>query len=232
MLPVCAAALALLTNISRAEDPSPVRLAVIGDSTVCEWPADSGQCGWGQFIHEYYEDEVAVTNLARSGRSTKTFIREGRWEKTLEIQPDVILIQFGHNDSHAPDRPESTDSATDYPEYLRRYVREAREQDAMPIFVTPMVRRQFHEDGTMRDNLRPYAEAMISVGKELDVPVIDLHQSSWEIVEELGPERSPELANAPGDGTHFNEKGARLMAELVMQELSKIDSPLQPHLKQ
>jgi len=218
-------------DLAAVENTSQIRLAIIGDSTVCDWPADSGQCGWGQFIHEYYEDDVAVTNLARSGRSTKTFIREGRWKKTLELQPDVILIQFGHNDSHAPDRPESTDAGTDYQEYLRQYVRDAREQDAMPIFVTPMVRRQFHDDGTMRDILRPYAEAMISVGEELEVPVIDLHQSSWKIVEELGPERSPELANAPGDGTHFNEKGARLMAELVMDELAKIDSPLQPHLK-
>src|SRR5882724_4460385 len=111
---------------ARAADTTPVKIAVIGDSTVCEYPEDSPNRGWGHFIGEYFRDNVKIVNLAASGRSTKTFIGEGRWAKTLSEKPQFILIQFGHNDSHAKDRPEATDAATDYRDYLRRYVTEAR----------------------------------------------------------------------------------------------------------
>ncbi|MBN2316034.1 MAG: family 43 glycosylhydrolase, partial [Sedimentisphaerales bacterium] len=85
----------------------PLRLAIIGDSTVCEYPPNHACRGWGQYIQEYFKDTIRVINLAKSGRSTKTFINQGLWAKTLETKPDIVLIQFGHNDSHAPDRPES-----------------------------------------------------------------------------------------------------------------------------
>ena len=83
---------------------TPMRLAIIGDSTVCEYPPDHACRGWGHYIQDYFKDTVYVINLARSGRSTKTFIKEGLWSKTLDEKPDIILIQFGHNDSHSPDR--------------------------------------------------------------------------------------------------------------------------------
>ena len=105
----------------------PLRVVIVGDSTVCNYPENRPERGWGQFIQERFNDgAVIVTNLAASGRSTKTFIKEGRWQKALEQKPDYVLIQFGHNDSHAPERPESTDAATDYKDYLRRYVDESR----------------------------------------------------------------------------------------------------------
>jgi len=67
---------------------------------------------------------VAVSNLAAPGRSTKTFIQEGRWTKALAEKPDYIFIQFGHNDSHDPKNPEATDPATDYQQNLRRFIDE------------------------------------------------------------------------------------------------------------
>ena len=91
------------TALSVAEKP--LRLAIIGDSTVCEYPPDNACRGWGHYIQDYFKDTVRVINLACSGRSTKTFINEGLWTKTLEEKPDFLLIQFGHNDSHSPDRP-------------------------------------------------------------------------------------------------------------------------------
>src|SRR5262249_35809366 len=101
----------------------PVRIVIIGDSTVCDYPKTQPTRGWGQFIEERFkEGTVKVMNLAASGRSTKTFIQEGRWEKALLEKPDYVLIQFGHNDSHAPDHAEATDAGTDYKDYLRRYV--------------------------------------------------------------------------------------------------------------
>lgn len=207
---------------------TPLRIVLVGDSTVCEYPATRPDRGWGQFVEERFKDgAVKVLNLAASGRSTKTFIKEGRWKKALEEKPDCVLIQFGHNDSHAPDKPESTDAATDYKENLRRYIDESRAIGAMPILVTPMVRRTFGADGQLQDELQRYADAMKEVGAEKKVPVIDLHTSSKKLVEQLGPEASAEMANKQGDATHFNEKGARTMADLVMKEL-----PTAPKLKE
>ncbi|MEI9893390.1 MAG: rhamnogalacturonan acetylesterase [Chthoniobacter sp.] len=217
---------------ARAAGATPVKIAVIGDSTVCEYPADSPNRGWGHYIGESFrEDAVQIVNLAAGGRSTKTFIGEGRWTKTLAEKPQFILIQFGHNDSHAKDHPEATDAATDYREYLRRYVTEARAAGAVPVFITPMQRRNFRPDGTLEDILLPYAEAMKAIGAELHVPVVDLHAMSGELYLQLGPEKSLELANKPGDATHFGEKGARTMAELVMSKLPGAVPELKPLLK-
>lgn len=196
---------------------------IIGDSTVCDYPSNNPCRGWGHFIQGYLNDTVQVINLAKSGRSTKTFIKEGLWDRALKEKPDIILIQFGHNDSHGPGRPESTDAATDYRDYLRRYISEARAAGATPILITPMHRRTFDDAGKLTDILHPYADAMKAVAAELKVPVIDLHRASGQLFERLGPTGSAELANKPGDHTHFNEKGARAMAELVMKELSQLD---------
>jgi len=207
-----------------------LRLVIIGDSTVCNYPLNGPQRGWGQYIQEYFKTGVKVINLARSGRSTKTFIREGLWQKALAEKPDIILIQFGHNDSHAPANPEATSARTDYRDYLRRYIDDARAAGATPILVTPMVRRDFGPDDKLRDNLLAYAEAMKQVGLEKQVAVIDLHATSRALVESLGPKSSAELANKPGDNTHFNAKGAAAMARLVMQELPAADPALATHL--
>jgi lysophospholipase L1-like esterase len=210
---------AIFAAVAKSSGPSKLTIGIIGDSTVCDYPAEHACRGWGQFIGEHFKDGVRVVNLAASGRSTKTFIAEGRWKRTLAEKPDVVLIQFGHNDSHAKERPEATDAATDYRHFLRRYVDESRAASAIPIFVTPMYRRTFDADGKLTDILQPYADAMKAVAAEKKVALIDLHTSSGELFRRLGKEHCPELANAPTDFTHFNENGARAMAKLVMKDL-------------
>jgi lysophospholipase L1-like esterase len=229
-----AALMLALSPVAHAADEAvrPVRIVLIGDSTVCNYPATRPDRGWGQFIEERFkEGTVTVINLAAGGRSTKTFIGEGRWEKALQEKPDYVLIQFGHNDSHAPEKPESTNAATDYKEYLRRYIDESRTIGATPILVTPMVRRSFDAEGKITGNLLPYAQAMKEVGSEEKVAVIDLYTASKALAEKLGPEASAEMANKPGDATHFNEKGARAMADLVMKELPTAEPKLKEYLK-
>jgi lysophospholipase L1-like esterase len=217
----------------------PLRLVIIGDSTVCEYPPSRPERGWGQFIQERFNDgTVKVINLAASGRSTKTFIQERRWEKALGEKPDYVLIQFGHNDSHSPDKPEATDPATNYKDYLRQYIDESRAIGATPILVTSMVRRTFDADGKITDHQTPpardldlYANAMKEVGSEKKVAVIDLHASSKSLMNQLGPRESLTLANKKGDSTHFNEKGARAMADLVLQDLPAASPALAKDLK-
>ena len=216
------------TTVSAAQ--TTLRLAIIGDSTVCEYPPEHACRGWGQYIQHYFEDTVQVTNLARSGRSTKTFINEGLWARTLQTKPNIVLIQFGHNDSHAPDRPESTDAATDFRDYLRQYIDQARAAGATPILVTPVQRRTYISNGRLNNSLLPYADAMKAVAAEKKIDVIDLNASSGRLYEQLGSSANDVVANAPKDRTHFNEQGARMMAHLVMQELTQIESALAKEL--
>lgn len=216
--------------ITKSAEPAKLTIVIIGDSTVCDYPAEHACRGWGQFIAEHFKDSVRVANHAASGRSTKSFIAEGRWKRALGEKPDFVLIQFGHNDSHAKGRPEATDAAGDYRDFLRRYVDESRAANATPIFVTPMYRRTFNADGKLTDILQPYADAMKTVAAEKKVPVIDLHTSSGALFQKLGKEHCPELANAPADFTHFNENGARAMADLVMKELPGTDARLAAEL--
>lgn len=198
----------------------PLKVAIVGDSTMCEYAANRPDRGWGMFLKDAFRPgTVEVANFAKAGRSTKTFIKEKRWDKTLEWKPDFVFIQFGHNDSHEPDQPESADPTTEYPAFLRRYVEDCRKIGAYPVLITPMVRRNFHDDGTLEDDLMPYAKAMKAVAGEMKIPVIDLHASSFKLVESLGPKEAQKLANKPGDRTHFNEFGARSMLRLVLAEI-------------
>ena len=223
----CRAALILIllcvAQISDGADaPREVRIAVLGDSTVCEYPATSNIRGWGH---------LRVINLAKSGRSTKTFIKEGLWMKTLAEKPDFVLIQFGHNDSHAKERPESTDAATDYRDFLRRYVDEARAGGATPVLVTPMHRRSFDKDGQVTQELLPYADAMKVVAKEKRVALVDLHAASGELFQKLGDAGSADLNCSATDRTHFSEKDAKVMAELVLKTMAIVEPRLAALLK-
>lgn len=209
----------------------PLRVVVIGDSTVCDYPSDHSCRGWGQYLQERFEDSVQIINLAASGRSTKTFIQEGLWKKALDKQPNYVFIQFGHNDSHGSDRPEATDAATDYKDYLRRYVDDCRAIGAEPLLITPMHRRTFDRQGRLEDILAPYATAMKEVAAEKKVAVIDLHAMSGELFLQLGESGSEKMANAAGDRTHFNEEGARTMAGLVLQMLPTVMPDLAKQLQ-
>ena len=223
--------IAAMLGMAKSADIAKLTIVIIGDSTVCDYPAEHACRGWGQFIGEHFKDTVRIANHAASGRSTKSFIAEGRWKRALAEKPDFVLIQFGHNDSHAKGRPEATDAATDYREFLRCYVDESRAANATPIFITPMHRRTFDNGGKLIDILQPYADAMKTVAAEKKVPLIDLHTASGALFRELGKEHCPSLANSAVDFTHFNEKGARAMSDLVMKELPATDPRLAAELR-
>lgn len=207
-----------------------IKISLAGDSTVCNYPEDDILRGWGQVLSNYSNDGVAITNNAKGGRSTKTFIQEKRWEKLLADNPDFILIQFGHNDSHAKDRPESTDANSDYKEYLRQYADDAKANGVTAIFVTPMHRRVFR-NGKLSQALKPYADAMKTVANEKDIAVVDLYSLSGKVLTEKGEKGSLYLFKNQEDRTHFCEAGAKLMAELILKELKKQGNPIMQHFK-
>ncbi len=210
-----------------------LRVAIVGDSTVASYsnpPADRPDLtGWGQVFGEFFDDEIEVLNHARSGRSSKSFLREGLWEKTLVERPDYVFIQFGHNDCPGKGDRE-TDPATDFRDYLRRYIVEARKIGAIPILVTPMTRRQFRH-GKIYTILRPYAEAMLAVGDEQHVPVIDLHEASVELFNRLGDTGSSDFSPNASDRTHFSRKGALAIAQIVADRVSIVAPKLGRHLR-
>ncbi|MEJ5260669.1 MAG: pectate lyase [Anaerohalosphaeraceae bacterium] len=209
-----------------------IRIVLTGDSTVCEFQPTDWRRGWGQYLGEYFSDKVEIANHARSGRSTKTFLNEGLWEKALEEKPLFILMQFGHNDNHAPEKPESTAADKEYTDNLRYFVERARAIGATPILITPMHRRKFTPDGRMNDTLKPYADAMKKVAEEKKAALVDLHTASGQLFERLGETEAAKMSDDPQDRTHFNEQGARKMAELIMQQLPQAEPSIKPYLKQ
>jgi len=189
--------------------------------------------GWGQMLGEYLPDHMVFTNAAVCGASTRTFPLE-KWNSLLALCPDYVLIQFGHNDSHAKENIESTDAATDYPQNIRRFILGARSAGVVPVCITPVRRRTFLDNGRVTGELEPYAAAMKAVAAELGVPVIDLHASSGVLYERLGETgtetftvNKTDNADRPGlgDRTHFTEAGARAVACLVAEALLKILVP-------
>ncbi|MEO6810792.1 MAG: rhamnogalacturonan acetylesterase, partial [Isosphaeraceae bacterium] len=170
---------------AKAVESPAIRIVILGDSTVSNYPANSPLRGWGQVIGEGFKKGVTVRNLAASGRSTKTFLAEGRLKSALKEHADFALIQFGHNDSHGKGRPEATDPETDFKANLRTYIDTFREAGTQPILVTPMHRRRFQE-GKVTKELKPYADAIKAVALEKDVPVVDLYTSSGTLFETLG----------------------------------------------
>ncbi len=212
------------------------RLFIAGDSTVADQPVDSyPYAGWGQTLPMWLKADVAVDNRAVSGRSSKSFIAEGRLDAIWAAirAGDYLLIQFGHNDQK-PDEPRHTEPFSTYKQHLRLFIEGARKRGAQPILLTSVQRRYFDEYGGLTDTHGDYVTAMKELAVEEDVPCIDLAAKSRELFERLGPEGTKSLLlwGAPGefirypngiqDNTHFQEAGAVRIAELVAEGLREL----------
>ncbi|THF77336.1 rhamnogalacturonan acetylesterase [Cohnella fermenti] len=217
--------------------PHALALFLAGDSTVTDQPEDGyPYAGWGQMLAAFLKHDVIIANEAMSGRSSKSFIGEGRLDAIWEaIKPnDFLFIQFGHNDQK-PDEERFTDPATTYKEHLLRYIDGARERGAHPVLITSVHRRYFAEDGTLQDTHGAYLTAVRELAAETGTPLIDLAARTKSLLEELGPDNSKQLfmwgargefANFPGgieDNTHFQEQGAIRIARLVVEEIRALD---------
>ena len=219
-----------------------IAIFMLGDSTMADKPnpESNPERGWGQVLPRFFNEHVAVKNFAVNGRSTKSFIDEGRWEVVRkQLTPgDYVFIQFGHNDTKATDPKRYTNPHTGYRRNLLKFVREARERGALPILFSPIVRRNFNEAGTLEDTHGAYPLVMRTLAHEMNVPFIDLQLKSEELVLSLGPENSKALYLwlAPGkyamypegkqDNTHFTETGAMAMAKLAVAGLCEQNSAL------
>lgn len=208
-------------------------IVLVGDSTVATQsttPGSGPARGWGQILPEFFSEDVTFKNFAANGRSSKSFIDEGRWEDALAVQPNYVFILWGTNDANA-DPARHTEPDGTFREYLARYIDETTAAGAVPVLVTPSAYRMFTPEGVLKDSLTAYVEAMRAVAEEKKTSLIDLNAASVALYEQLGPDEIVKLAAKPEDKTHFNEEGARTMAKFIVEAIPTAVPSLAPSLK-
>jgi len=226
-------------------------LHTIGDSTVRN--SNKETWGWGTPIVALFDTtKIHVENNAMAGRSTRTYLSEGRWAKVLEsLKPgDFVTIQFGHNDGSIPDTTkagrrgvlkgigEETKELTwpdgkvevvhTYGWYIRKFVRESKSKGAIPIVVSMIPRNEFRNGKVIRAD-QDFGKWAAEVAKEEKAYFIDLNKITADKYDALGPDRVK--AFFPGDHTHTNLEGAKLNASSVVEGIRALkDCPLSKYL--
>lgn len=210
--------LALVALTASNDADKKITVFMIGDSTMANKPISGGnpERGWGHVLSGYFTDDIIVDNHAMNGRSSKSFIDEGRWDKVLSrIKPgDYVVIQFGHNDEKPnPDR--HTDPGTTFDANLEKFVNETRERGAHPILMNAIVRRNFvapksptastdahrstgeqkktTEGDTLYDTHGAYLDSPRNVAAKLNVPFVDANKITHELVQGMGRDESKKL---------------------------------------
>jgi pectinesterase len=218
-------AVLLCGSMAAAEDIKPIKIVLVGDSTVAD------KSGWGPAFPTFLKEQAKVVNLAAGGRSSKSFIDEGKWDKAIAEKGDYVFIQFGHNDGKGKGPARETDPNTTFAANLKKYVQDTRKAGGKPVLVTSVARRIYSKDGKeMVDALHDFAEATRKVAAETGTPLIDLHAQSLALFLKLGDEASTDL-NPPKDRTHFSAKGAQVIAGLVVKLLPDAVPELKAYLK-
>jgi lysophospholipase L1-like esterase len=209
----------------------PVTIFLAGDSTMAQkLPEKRPETGWGEALQEFFDaGKVRVENLAQNGRSTKTFIAEGLWQALVARlkKGDYVFIEFGHNDE-AKEKIGRYTTPDEFRRNLLIFIADVREKQAIPILLTPVMRRRFNAQGVFFDTHGEYPDIVRSVAFQQKVALIDMHRKSEQVLKQYGPEGSRELflqlkpgenANYPNgveDNTHFSLLGAEKMAGLAV----------------
>ena len=237
-------ALACISFMMQKEKPT---VYIIGDSTVKNGDGSgrNGQWGWGSFIDSYFDTaKINIRNHAIGGRSSRTFITDGRWD-TIRAhlkEGDYVIMQFGHNDAGPLDdtaRARGTIKGTgeeekeiynpirkkqeivhSYGWYLRKYVRETSERKAIPIICSPIPRDQWN-NGKVKRADEDYGKWAKEVAASEGAAFIDLNKLVADQYDVLGPEKVGGFFY--GDHTHTNREGAILNAEALMQGVRSLE---------
>lgn len=225
----------------------PVKIFLIGDSTMANKPLEDNnpERGWGQVFGTFLNDDVIISNHAKNGRSTKSFLAEGLWKNVLDSlgKGDYVFIQFGHNDAKTTDSLRFAAPYGAYRENLIRYVLESRNNGAIPVLITPVNRRNFDSTGQIINSHVEYSKSMKQVADELNVPLLDLHKKSMLLFDSLGVEETKKIflwvkpneyklyPEGKKDNTHFTFYGANEVAKLVIECINESDLPLKNNIK-
>src|SRR5258705_5049586 len=217
-------------------DKKKIKIFLAGDSTMSIKETKAyPETGWGMPFVYFWDSTVTIVNRAKNGRSTKTFISEGLWKSIYdEAGPgDYVIIQFGHNDE-SKDKGERYATPDTFRMNLTRFVAETRAKGATPILLTPVSRRKFDSTGTAVETHKEYSAYVKEVAAKENVLFIDLDTKSRELYQQMGkndskllfmqlkPGEHPNYPDGRDDNTHFNELGARLIAQIVLKELREL----------
>lgn len=236
----------LLASIFGGAASAQITIYLAGDSTCASKLAEKRpETGWGEMMPSFFDAaKVKIDNQAQNGRSTKTFISEGRWQAIVDKlkKGDWVFVQFGHNDS-SKDKGERYTPPDAYRANLIRFIIDVKAKKANIVLLTPVMRRRFDKDGNFFDTHGEYPDIVRSVAKEQKVPLIDMHRKSEAVIKRYGVEGSRALflqlkpgenANYPNgieDNTHFVPKGAEEMAKLVVEGIRENNLKLKKYMK-
>ncbi|WP_340156453.1 rhamnogalacturonan acetylesterase [uncultured Winogradskyella sp.] len=212
-----------------------ISIYTIGDSTMADKPnhEENPERGWCQLLPQFLNNNATVKNHAVNGRSTRSFIAEGRWDSVYkQLQKgDYVFIQFGHNDQKIKDPKRYTNPHTAYRSNLIKFIRDSREKNAIPVLFTSIVRRKFNKEGTLLDTHGAYPLEVRLVAKAYNVPLIDLQYLTERLEESYGVEGSKKLhlhyqpneipyyPEGKEDNTHLSVLGATEVAKLALTAL-------------
>lgn len=237
--------LLLVTSFVLLKNDKPT-IYIIGDSTVRN--TNRPQCGWGEMLGEFFDStQINISNQAMAGRSTRTFVKEKRWEKVMSTltEGDYVIMQFGHNEGSKPDtsrggyrgvlrgtgdetvdltwKDGTVETVHTYGWYLKKFIRDAKGKGAKPIVCSMIPRNQFVGDKVKRaDN--DFGKWAKEVAESEGVFFIDLNAITAEKYDVMGPEEVKKLF--PGDHTHTNVDGARINAASVVQGIRNLSNQL------
>lgn len=219
----------------------------IGDSTMANKkdPDRNPEHGWGQVLQPFFKDNFTVDNKAVNGRSSKSFINEKRWDSIYKKlkKGDYVFIEFGHNDQKIEDSTRYTNPHTTYRYNLIRFVNESREKGAIPVLLSSIARRNFNEKGVLVPTHGEYPLETRLVAQQYNVPFIDLEYYTELLEESYGPEKSKQLHlhfkagenpyydKDKADDTHLSLKGARAIAQIVVNQINQSKDPSLDKLK-
>ncbi len=209
-----------------------------GDSTCADKDIKGGtnpERGWGMLFRNFVDSDYKVINYAQNGRSTKSFIDEGRWDKVMANvrEGDWVFIQFGHNDSKQSDSVRYAAPWGAYQDNLRLFVRTAKAKGARPVLLTPVARRWFKGGKLDRNCHTDYPAAMKQVALQEDVPLLDITTSTLDWLEGLGDEGSKPyfmISTGKNDNTHTVACGARKVALIICDAIREQLPEIGQHL--
>lgn len=216
------------------------RIFMIGDSTmkynnISSYP----QCGWGQVLHLFTKNNCLIEDHAENGRSTKSFINEGRFDVVLDRMEkgDYLICQFGHNDEKIQDETRYTTPYGTYVENLKYFADKFTEKGGKVVFATSITRHKF-VDGVQVNTHMDYPAAMISFAKEYGYTCIDLNKLSIDLYNKIGEEESSKFhmifpANVyknfiegKDDHSHLRYDGAVAISELFVRSIAKTNDSI------
>ena len=216
-------------------------LYIIGDSTVRNTTTPGGQWGWGSVIGDFFDTtKIAISNQAMAGRSTRTFIKEGRWDKILSTLKagDYVMMQFGHNEGSKPDTSKNgyrgvlrgigedtvvltwadgkLETVHSYGWYIRKFIRDVKEKDANPV-VLSLIPRNDWKDGKVLRSVNSFGQYAAEVAKQEGAWFVDLNSITADKYDAMGAEKVKPFF--PQEHTHTNYDGARINAASVTEGL-------------